>query len=884
MKKVNTSVPGVLSGALVLWVGLSAQTLTPQSRPGDQSFRAELFEDLPKGWRDSWSFDGMNPAITWSSPAMGVTRLPAKVSPAGLTMHRVKPFALRITGIVNLPAGEYEFSLRSRMYARFFVDDNLVLQSVPPKPEKLTAAQVAAQEAAEKKARDEAAQKAADQQAREELLRRKLEDANQEQNEAVKKAVNAELEKASRPPEKSDTQPPAEMETVVQKVTIQSGVRRLRMEVTGRSLNREVSIVFRRGDEMARLMTSVERVPYTEKAWADWSDAEKQRQKLFTEELRRPLWKQWDEGWKQRHARQTLAAVRGSHLGQQIDRIINAKLAANHVQPAPLTDDYQFARRAYLDLWGLVPTAEEVREFVVDVRKNKRELLIDRLLADDRWADPWVSYWEDALAENPKLFGAVPNSTGPFKDWIYRSFVENRGYDRFATELILMEGTPQEFGTLGFRESVDNDAPLAEKAHVISQAFMAANLKCARCHDSPLNAFRQQDLFGLAAMLSGDPVVIPASSSVGEVPGRRKPAISVTSKPGDRIPPSFVFDSSRAPEQIHGSDRDYRLALADWLTSHRRFAEVGVNIVWKRFMGTGLVEPADDWGPKPKISHPELLAYLVDELTGSGYSIKYIEELIVKSQAYQRRRVSKPAELKDAGSLPLFAAQPTRRMRAEEVVDSLHRIVRREFRSERIAYQAVDFGHPKRTWQVVTLSNEEDNAVLVKPLLQEIITTAKAFGWRDQRPDPVCVRNTDPNPLQPLAIANGELSGRLVRLTDQSHFTWLSNQDSPLPAFTDNLFLNTLSRPPEEREREWVYAELEPVWANRRIPPDQQRQQIRKAAPQEITIGDTAAAQEYIMKIREGEPPTASLREAYRKRLEDILWTTLNSPEFLFVP
>ena len=52
----------------------------------------------------------------------------------------------------------------------------------------------------------------------------------------------------------------------------------------------------------------------------------------------------------------------------------------------------------------------------------------------------------------------------------------------------------------------------------------------------------------------------------------------------------------------------------------------------------------------------------------------------------------------------------------------------------------------------------------------------------------------------------------------------------------------------------------------------------------EITIGDTAAAQEYIMKIREGEPLAASLKDSYRKRLEDVLWAMLNSPEFLFVP
>jgi hypothetical protein len=171
---------------------------------------------------------------------------------------------------------------------------------------------------------------------------------------------------------------------------------------------------------------------------------------------------------------------------------------------------------------------------------------------------------------------------------------------------------------------------MAEKAHVLSQAFMAANMKCARCHDSPINEFKQRDLFGIAAMLAGKPVVVPATSSVGAVPGRRKPAVSVTSKPGDAIPPAFVFEAERDASQIKGDDRAFRVAFAEWMVGHRRFAEVAVNRIWKRFMGTGLVEPIDNWGRNPPVSHPDVLNYLVEQFQASGYSVRRIEELILK--------------------------------------------------------------------------------------------------------------------------------------------------------------------------------------------------------------------------------------------------------------
>jgi hypothetical protein len=670
------------------------------------------------------------------------------------------------------------------------------------------------------------------------------------------------------------------MEEQVLQVSVTAGTHRVSLEFTGDRLDREVSVVYRGPNGELALLGRGTPVRFTEKSWSEWAETQQREVQAAVEGVRRPLRERWEQYWSQRHAALARAV---SSDGSTIDRYIDAKLATNHIAAAALTDDYEFVRRVYLDIWGLIPTADEVREFVSDRRPDKRSRLIDRLINDDRWADPWVSYWEDVFAENPVIFGEVPNSTGPFKQWIYRSFVGDRGYDRLATELILMEGTPEEVGTLGFRISRGNDVPLAEKALVISQAFMGANMKCARCHDSPLNEYRQRDLFGVAAMLKGAAVKIPSTSSVGALPGRRPPAVSVTSKPGDDIPPASVFDAGGQMPRIPEGDHAWREALARSLTRHRRFPEVGVNRIWRRFMGTGLVEPVDDWGPRPAVSHPAVMDYLVSEFVQSGYSVRHIERIILKSQAYQRKRDYKLAALKDPSGLPLFAAQPPRRMLAEELVDSLHLAVRREFKSERMAYSAVDYGYPKRTWQIVSLSNEEDNAVLVRPVLQEIITMASSFGWRDQRPDPVTVRNTDPNPLQPLIMANGQLMDRLVRLTGTSYYTKLSNREIALAEFIDELLLNTMSRPPHASETEWIEAHLGPVWQGRRVKVPEKVEQPQVATEQ-VRDGNTVAAHLYIQKVRQGEPVTATLTESYRKTFEAILWAIFNSPEFIFVP
>ena len=70
-------------------------------------------------------------------------------------------------------------------------------------------------------------------------------------------------------------------------------------------------------------------------------------------------------------------------------------------------------------------------------------------------------------------------------------------------------GAPLGGGPAGFGIAPQNDAPMAAKAHVLAKAFLAAEMKCARCHDAPFHPYDQADLFGLAAhargQAAGDP-------------------------------------------------------------------------------------------------------------------------------------------------------------------------------------------------------------------------------------------------------------------------------------------------------------------------------------------------------------------------------------------
>src|SRR5262249_17848702 len=82
-----------------------------------------------------------------------------------------------------------------------------------------------------------------------------------------------------------------------------------------------------------------------------------------------------------------------------IDRIIDAYQAAHKVEaPPPPLDDRAFARRAYLDLIGLLPGPEEVEAFVADTAADKHEKLMRKLLDDKRcYTEHWLTFWNDLL-------------------------------------------------------------------------------------------------------------------------------------------------------------------------------------------------------------------------------------------------------------------------------------------------------------------------------------------------------------------------------------------------------------------------------------------------------------------------------------------------------
>jgi len=107
---------------------------------------------------------------------------------------------------------------------------------------------------------------------------------------------------------------------------------------------------------------------------------------------------------------------------------------AQRVTIAAPVSDQAFARRAYLDVWGLLPLPSQLAEFVKRRDPDKRARLVASLLSNDRnYTEHWISFWNDLLRNDEGV-----NYAGTRKSitaWLYDALESNMPYDRFVRKI-----------------------------------------------------------------------------------------------------------------------------------------------------------------------------------------------------------------------------------------------------------------------------------------------------------------------------------------------------------------------------------------------------------------------------------------------------------------
>src|SRR5204863_4837062 len=72
--------------------------------------------------------------------------------------------------------------------------------------------------------------------------------------------------------------------------------------------------------------------------------------------------------------------ARDPKVFNEIDRFILIRLRAENIEPSPICTDFEFVRRAFVDVAGVIPTGQEIKAFLNDKSADKRARLVEKLL------------------------------------------------------------------------------------------------------------------------------------------------------------------------------------------------------------------------------------------------------------------------------------------------------------------------------------------------------------------------------------------------------------------------------------------------------------------------------------------------------------------------
>jgi len=203
-----------------------------------------------------------------------------------------------------------------------------------------------------------------------------------------------------------------------------------------------------------------------------------------------------------------------------IDRFIQARLAAEGLNPAPPAGKTAWLRRITFDLTGLAPTLAEIDAFEADTAPDAKRKVVDRLLNTSTYGECMAVDWLD-VARYADTYGRHEDAdciTWPYRDWVIKAFNANMPYDQFITEQTagdLLPGATEDqivataFNRLAKQSNEAGSDPeefrmeqVADRVKTNGIAFLGLSIECARCHDHKYDPISTKDYYSLAAYLN----------------------------------------------------------------------------------------------------------------------------------------------------------------------------------------------------------------------------------------------------------------------------------------------------------------------------------------------------------------------------------------------
>jgi hypothetical protein len=274
-----------------------------------------------------------------------------------------------------------------------------------------------------------------------------------------------------------------------------------------------------------------------------------------------------------------------------VDAFILEKLKSKGLSFSSDAEPRALLRRAYFDLTGLPPPAEEADELLSDPMPGAYERLVDRLLSSPSYGERWGRHWLDAAGYADSDGYTDADSERPhawkYRDYVIKSFNDDKPYDVFLTEQIAgdelagypgCELTPRNIELLtatGYLRNASDGSgqgnvdPLRARNQVIADTIgilgsgvLGLTVNCAQCHDHRYDPISQRDYHRLRATLE------PAyDTSSWKTPDARRISLSTEADRKKAAEVAAAVETKRA--ERNGKEAELVRAVAEKLISEK---------------------------------------------------------------------------------------------------------------------------------------------------------------------------------------------------------------------------------------------------------------------------------------------------------------------------
>ncbi len=317
-----------------------------------------------------------------------------------------------------------------------------------------------------------------------------------------------------------------------------------------------------------------------------------------------------------------------SQISNPIDAFILYRLKQEGVKPAAEADRATLIRRLSFDLTGLPPTVAEIRAFVNDRSSDAYEKLVDRLMASPHYGERMAVWWLDLVryADSIGYHSDNPMNVSPYRDYVIRSFNENKPFDQFTIEQLAGDLLPnptqwQKVATAynrllqtteeGGAQPKEYEAKYAsDRVRNFGQVWLGGTIMCAECHDHKFDPYTQKDFYSLAAFFAD-----VQEASVG----RREPGMAVTT-------PEQDAELARIDAAFEAARKTFETAAEKYLEKPNALKKLGEKVKIPANLQKIFDLPAAKWNANQQKQVAAFLTKHVPELKDEGEELAAAEK------------------------------------------------------------------------------------------------------------------------------------------------------------------------------------------------------------------------------------------------------------------